>query len=60
MDGVTFLQYDNVNETTPLGDLGKAANSTPVWTDLTQRVESMGKDLRMKLADIKQETTQIS
>ncbi|KAL1765072.1 retinoic acid early-inducible protein 1-alpha-like [Sigmodon hispidus] len=60
VDGVPVFRHDNVNKTTQLGDLGKAANATPVWTDLIQRVESMGKDLRMKLADTKQETTQIS
>ncbi|XP_059128457.1 retinoic acid early-inducible protein 1-alpha-like [Peromyscus eremicus] len=57
LDGEPFLQYDNVNKATPLGDLGKAVHDTQVWTDLIQRLEYLGQELRKMLADTKQETT---
>ncbi|XP_052607529.1 retinoic acid early-inducible protein 1-alpha-like [Peromyscus californicus insignis] len=57
LDGESFLRYDNDNKATPLGDLGKAIHDTQVWTDLIQRLEYLGQELRKKLADTKQETT---
>lgn len=60
MDGESFLQYDNDNKATALGDLGKAAHATQVWTDLIQRLEYLGQELRKILADTKQETAEPS
>lgn len=56
LDGESFLQYDNHNKATPLGDLGKAVHDTQMWTDLIQRLEYLGQELRKILANTKQET----
>ncbi|KAM7340849.1 hypothetical protein ACRRTK_001464 [Alexandromys fortis] len=60
VDGVPFLQYDNDNKATPLGDLGKVADATPVWTDLMQKLEYLGQELRKMLANSIQEMTETS
>ncbi|KAH0509444.1 Retinoic acid early-inducible protein 1-alpha [Microtus ochrogaster] len=60
VDGEPFLQYDNDNKATPLGDLGKATDATKVWTDMTQRLKYLGQDLRKMLADTEKEITKIS
>lgn len=60
LDGESFLQYDNHNKATPLGDLGKAVHDTQMWTDLIQRLEYLGQELRKILADTKQETAEPS
>ena len=60
MDGEPCLQYDNDNKATPLGDLGKAVNATPVWTDFVQKLEYLGQELRKMLANSIQEMTETS
>lgn len=60
VDGESFLQYDNDNKATPLGDLGKEAHATHVWKDLNQRLEYLGQELRKMLADTKQEMADLS
>ncbi|CAO2628512.1 hypothetical protein LEMLEM_LOCUS20042 [Lemmus lemmus] len=42
VDGEPFLQSDNDNKVTFLGDLEKAAKATPVWTDSIQRLDYLG------------------
>ncbi|XP_036024587.1 retinoic acid early-inducible protein 1-epsilon-like [Onychomys torridus] len=51
VDGESFLQYDNDNKATPLGDLGKAAHASQVWKDFIQGLEFLGQELRKMLAD---------
>ncbi|OBS67969.1 hypothetical protein A6R68_03489, partial [Neotoma lepida] len=60
LDEVPFLQYDNDNKATPLGDQGKAVHATDMWTDLSQRLEYVGQELRKMLANTKQCTTETS
>ena len=60
VDGEPCLQYDNDNKATPLGDLGKVADATPVWTDLMQKLEYLGQELRKMLANSIQEMTETS
>ncbi|KAK7795117.1 hypothetical protein U0070_019668, partial [Myodes glareolus] len=60
VDGEPLLQYDNDNRATPLGDLGKAVNATPVWTDFVQKLEYLGQELRKMLAHTKLGSTKIS
>ncbi|XP_041536323.1 retinoic acid early-inducible protein 1-alpha-like [Microtus oregoni] len=59
VDGDPLLQY-NDSKFTPLGDLGNAANGTQVWTDMTQKLEYLWKELRKMLANTKHEITKIS
>ncbi|KAL6085640.1 hypothetical protein STEG23_034253 [Scotinomys teguina] len=59
VDGESFLQYDNDNKATPLGDLGKAAHGTQMWTDFVQELESLGQEFRKILANTKLGTTEI-
>ncbi|XP_037057595.1 retinoic acid early-inducible protein 1-epsilon [Peromyscus leucopus] len=59
MDGESFLQYDNDNKATPLGDVGKAAHATQVWTDFVQELEYLGQELRKMLADTNLRKTKI-
>ncbi|XP_075805692.1 retinoic acid early-inducible protein 1-epsilon-like [Microtus pennsylvanicus] len=58
--GEPYLQYDNDNKATPLGDLGKVADATPVLTDLMQKLEYLGQELRKMLANSIQELTETS
>ena len=60
VDGEPCLQYDYDNKATPLGDLGKAINATPVWTDLVEKVEYLGQELRKKLANTNLRSNKIS
>ncbi|XP_075805582.1 retinoic acid early-inducible protein 1-alpha-like [Microtus pennsylvanicus] len=60
VDGEPFLQYDNDNKATPLVDLRNATNGTQVWTDMTQKLEYLWKELRKMLANTKKEITKIS
>ncbi|XP_036024781.1 retinoic acid early-inducible protein 1-epsilon-like [Onychomys torridus] len=59
VDGEPFLQYDNDNKATPLGDLGKAAHASQVWKDFIQGLEYLGQELRKMLADTNLGTTKI-
>ncbi|KAK7795463.1 hypothetical protein U0070_011078, partial [Myodes glareolus] len=75
VDGEFFLQYDNDNQATALGDLGKEAKVTPVWKDLIKRIfiHSRGPDSgrcapesgvgihrKVQATNTKQEITKIS
>ena len=60
LDGKPFLQYDNDNKATPLGDLGKVADGTQVWTDMIQALEYLGQEFRKMLANSIQEMTETS
>ncbi|XP_054553894.1 retinoic acid early transcript 1E-like [Talpa occidentalis] len=56
VDGNPFLQYDcDSNKVTPLGPLGEKVKATETWTDLTQTLGEVGRELRMILPDIKLE-----
>ncbi|XP_052607556.1 retinoic acid early-inducible protein 1-epsilon-like [Peromyscus californicus insignis] len=59
LDGVSFLRYDNGNKATPLGDLGKAAHASQVWTDFLQELEYLGQELRKMLAGTNLRKTKI-
>ncbi|XP_054553893.1 retinoic acid early transcript 1E-like [Talpa occidentalis] len=58
VDGNPFLQYNcDSHKVTPLGPLGEKVKATETWTDLTQTLGEVGRELRMILPDIKLETT---
>ncbi|XP_075805609.1 retinoic acid early transcript 1E [Microtus pennsylvanicus] len=59
LDGVPFLKYNN-SKFTPLGNRGNAVNGTQVWTDMTQRLDYLGQELRKILANSIQEMTKTS
>lgn len=60
LDGEPCLQYDNDNKATPLGNLGKAVNATPVWTDFVQKLEYLWQELRKMLANTNLGSTKTS
>ncbi|XP_059128370.1 retinoic acid early transcript 1E [Peromyscus eremicus] len=59
MDRESFLQYDNDNKATPLGDLGKTAHATHMWTDFVQELEYLWQELRKMLANTNLRKTKI-
>ncbi|OBS70492.1 hypothetical protein A6R68_00971 [Neotoma lepida] len=52
VDRVPFLQYDNDNKATPLGDLGKEVDATNAWTDLIQSLKDIFEELRKQLLNM--------
>ncbi|KAG8510225.1 Retinoic acid early transcript 1E [Galemys pyrenaicus] len=58
VDENPFLWYDcDRYKGTPVGLLGEKVNATKTWTDLTQTLGEVGKELRMTLSNIKLERT---
>ncbi|XP_037380328.1 retinoic acid early transcript 1E-like [Talpa occidentalis] len=58
VDGNPFLQYNSdSHKVTPLGPLGEKVKATETWTDLTQTLGEVGRELRMILPDIRLEKT---
>ena len=53
VDGISFLQFDNINKTTPSGNLGNMANATEVRRCLTQHLEDLGWELRSKMENLR-------
>ncbi|XP_052025146.1 retinoic acid early-inducible protein 1-beta-like [Apodemus sylvaticus] len=49
VDEILFLQFDNKNKATPLGNLGKMANATEVRSCLTEHLENLCQELRNKV-----------
>uniref|UniRef100_A0A8C9Q2U5 MHC class I-like antigen recognition-like domain-containing protein n=1 Tax=Spermophilus dauricus TaxID=99837 RepID=A0A8C9Q2U5_SPEDA len=53
VDKTAFLQYDSEsNKIKPLGHLGREVNATKTWTQLTEMLRELGKELRTILLDI--------
>ncbi|OBS70486.1 hypothetical protein A6R68_00965 [Neotoma lepida] len=52
VDGMPFLQYDNNNKATPLGDLGKEVDATNTWTELTESLKDIFEELRKQLLNM--------
>ncbi|CAH7313595.1 Ulbp1 [Phodopus roborovskii] len=55
-NGVPFLQYDNRNKATPLGDLGKEVDATEAWTHLTQSLKHIFEELRKQVLNMEKAT----
>ena len=49
VDEIPFLQFDNKNKATPLGNLGKMGNATEVRSCLTEHLENLCQELRNKV-----------
>lgn len=58
MDEKPVFQYDSdSSKMKPLGLLGAKVNATKAWTELTQMLGEVGRELRMIVSDIKLENS---
>lgn len=53
VDGISFLQFNNINKTTPSGNLGNMANATEVQRCLTEHLDDLCQELRSKMDNLK-------